>query len=275
MESAIILKQLTTGYRQKGKSRVVCKEMNATLMSGQLTCLIGPNGTGKSTLLRTLAAFQPALDGEIVFLGKPLNQYSNEELAKRISIVLTNNSHIKNLTTYEVIGLGRSPYTGFWGRLSEHDHQIIRQCIQRVGIEKVAQQAFQTLSDGERQKAMIAKAIAQETPVILLDEPTAFLYYPNKVGVMLMLRSLAHDMAKTILMSIHDIDLALQVADNIWLLTEEGTLINGTPEQLCSDGTIQRHVVSQDIEFDTSRRTFSITLPPLSQSSSIPYTKNI
>lgn len=261
MESAIILRHLTTGYRLKGKDRIVTKDMNASLISGQLTCLIGPNGTGKSTLLRTLASFQPALSGEVSLFNKPVSSYSNEELSKHISIVLTNNSHIKNLTTYEVVGLGRSPYTGFWGRLSEQDHNIIRQCIQRVGIEKVAQQAFQTLSDGERQKAMIAKAIAQETPVILLDEPTAFLYYPNKVGVMLMLRSLAHDMGKTILMSIHDIDLALQVADNIWLLTEDGTLINGTPEQLCSDGTIQRHVVSEDIEFDTLRRTFSIKLP--------------
>ena len=261
MESAIILRQLTTGYRLKGKDRIVSKDMNASLISGQLTCLIGPNGTGKSTLLRTLASFQPALSGEVSLFNTPVSSYSNEELSKHISIVLTNNSHIKNLTTYEVVGLGRSPYTGFWGRLSEQDHNIIRQCIQRVGIEKVAQQAFQTLSDGERQKAMIAKAIAQETPVILLDEPTAFLYYPNKVGVMLMLRSLAHDMGKTILMSIHDIDLALQVADNIWLLTEDGTLINGTPEQLCSDGTIQRHVVSEDIEFDTLRRTFSIKLP--------------
>ncbi len=262
MEPAVILKNLSTGYHQKGKDRIVCKGMNGTLMSGQLTCLIGPNGIGKSTLLRTLAAFQPAIDGDIEFFGKPLGKYSNEELAKLISIVLTNNSHIKNLTTYEVIGLGRSPYTGFWGRLSEHDHQIIRQCIQTVGIDKVAQQAFQTLSDGERQKAMIAKAIAQETPVILLDEPTAFLYYPNKVGVMLMLRSLAHDMGKTILMSIHDIDLALQVADNIWLLTDDGALINGTPEKLCSNGTIQKYVVSNDIEFDTLHRTFCIKLSP-------------
>ena len=260
MESSITLRQLTTGYRLKGKDRIVSRDMNASLIAGQLTCLIGPNGTGKSTLLRTLAAFQPPLSGDVVLFDKPVGSYSNEELAKLISIVLTNNAHIKNLTTYEVIGLGRSPYTGFWGRLSQHDHEVITQCIQRVGIGNVAQQAFQTLSDGERQKAMIAKAIAQETPIILLDEPTAFLYYPNKVGVMLMLRSLAHEMGKTILMSIHDIDLALQVADQIWLLADDGSLINGTPEQLCSDGTIQQHVVSEHIEFDTQRRTFAIKL---------------
>lgn len=232
--------------------------MNTTLIQGQLTCLIGPNGTGKSTLLRTIAAFQPALSGEVILMGKDVKTYDNEELAKLVSIVLTNNSHIKNLTTYEVIGLGRSPYTGFWGRLQENDRQVIEDCIRRVGIEKVAQQAFQTLSDGERQKAMIAKAIAQETPVILLDEPTAFLYYPNKVGVMLMLRQLAHEMGKTVLMSIHDIDLALQVADNIWLLTEQGNLICGSPKQLCDDGTIQQHIINDNIEFDSIHRSFYI-----------------
>lgn len=237
---------------------MVSRDINASLISGQLTCLIGPNGTGKSTLLRTLGGFQPALSGEVTIFNQSISRFSNEELSKLISIVLTNNSHIKNLTTYEVIGLGRSPYTGFWGRLSEHDHQIVRKCIAQVGIEHVAQQAFQTLSDGERQKAMIAKAIAQETPIILLDEPTAFLYYPNKVGVMLMLRRLAHEMNKAVLLSIHDIDLALQVADQIWLLADDGSLINGTPEQLCSDGSIQQHVVSEHIEFDPQRRTFYI-----------------
>jgi len=260
MKTAITLQSLTTGYRSKGKERVVSRNMNAELKTGQLTCLIGPNGSGKSTLLRTIAAFQPMLSGQVSLFDQPLSSYNNEQLSKLVSIVLTNNAHIKNLTTYEVIGLGRSPYTGFWGRLRKADKKIIEQCIEWVGIEKVAHQAFQTLSDGERQKAMIAKAIAQETPIILLDEPTAFLYYPNKVGVMLMLRRLAHDTGKATLLSIHDIDLALQVADNIWLLTEEGELINGTPAQLCSDGTIQHHVMSEDISFDPNTRTFNIKL---------------
>ncbi len=258
MNNIIRLKGLSTGYKLKRKDKIISKELNAGLHAGELTCLIGPNGTGKSTLIRTIAAFQPALSGQILLYGKSIYQYSNDDFSKLISIVLTDNSHIKNLTTYEVIGLGRSPYTGFWGRLREKDKRIVEQCIEWVGIEKVAQQAFHTLSDGERQKAMIAKAIAQETPVILLDEPTAFLYYPNKVSVMLMLRKLAHKMGKTILMSIHDIDLALQVADNIWMLDENGDLINGNPEQLCSDGTIKQHIVSDNIQFDPERRTFKI-----------------
>lgn len=260
MDSIIQLEGLTTGYKVKGKDKVVSRNLNATLHTGTITCLIGPNGTGKSTLLRTVASFQPSLQGQVLLNGKAVTQYSNEELSKLLSIVLTNNSHIKNLTTYEVVGLGRSPYTGFWGKLEAKDRHIVEQCIKMVGIENVAQQAFQTLSDGERQKAMIAKAVAQETPIILLDEPTAFLYYPNKVGVMLMLRRFAHDMGKTILLSIHDIDLALQVADNIWLLDDKGNLIEGSPDKLCNDGTIEREVASEDIQFDKEKRTFRIRL---------------
>lgn len=257
-EPVIQLQDLSTGYRLKGKDKTVSSGLNVALSPASVTCLIGPNGTGKSTLLRTIAGFQPPLGGQVLLQDKPIQQYTNERLARLISIVLTSNSHIKNLTTYEVVGMGRSPYTGFWGRLRAEDRRIVEKCIQMVGVEKVAQQAFQTLSDGERQKAMIAKAVAQETPVILLDEPTAFLYYPNKVGVMLMLRRFAHEMGKTILMSIHDIDLALQVADNIWLLREDGTLISGTPEQLCNNGTIEREVTGADILFDRRRRTFTI-----------------
>jgi iron complex transport system ATP-binding protein len=259
-DPTIRLQDLSTGYKVKGKDKVVSSHLNAALAPGTVTCLIGPNGTGKSTLLLTVAGFQSALGGQVLLYGKPVGQYTNEELAKLISIVLTNNSHIRNLTTYEVIGMGRSPYTDFWGRLGVSDKKIVEDCIKLVGAEKVAHQAFQTLSDGERQKAMIAKAVAQQTPVILLDEPTAFLYYPNKVSVMTMLRRFAHEMGKTILLSIHDIDLALQTADNIWLLKESGELIDGTPGQLCNDGTIEREIVNDNIRFDRQRRTFTIQL---------------
>lgn len=250
----IELRNLTTGYKDKTVSR----NLNAQLQPGQLTCLIGPNGTGKSTLLRTIANFQPAIDGTVLVAGKPIGSYKSEELARLISIVLTDNTHIKGLTTFEVVGMGRSPYTGFWGRLTADDRKMVEKCIDRVGVSHVAQQPIETLSDGERQKTMIAKAIAQETPIILLDEPTAFLYFPNKVGVMLMLRQLAHDMGKTVLMSIHDIDLALQIADNIWLLDDGGQLISGTPRQLCDDGVIAKHVVNEHIDFDAQTITFRI-----------------
>ena len=250
----IELRNLTTGYKDKTVSR----NLNAQLQPGQLTCLIGPNGTGKSTLLRTIANFQPAIDGTVLVAGKPIGSYKSEELARLISIVLTDNTHIKGLTAFEVVGMGRSPYTGFWGRLTADDRKIVEQCMKQMGVEHVAQHLIETLSDGERQKTMIAKAIAQETPVILLDEPTAFLYYPNKVAVLLMLSKLAHETGKTILISIHDIDLALQVADYIWMLDQDGRLTSGTPRQLCDDGTIERHVANDNIEFNPQTKTFKV-----------------
>lgn len=250
----LTLRNLTTGYSTKS----VSKNLNATLQEGQLTCLIGPNGTGKSTLLRTIAGFLDAISGDILIDGKPTQSYTSNELSRLISIVLTDNTHIKGLTAYEVVGMGRSPYTGFWGRFDSHDHDVIKQCMQQMGVEHVAERPIQTLSDGERQKTMIAKAMAQETPIILLDEPTAFLYYPNKVAVLLMLRKLAHDTGKTILLSIHDIDLALQVADYIWMLDEESNLISGTPRTLCDDGTIARHISNEHIEFNPQTITFKV-----------------
>lgn len=250
----LTLKNLTTGYDTKS----VSKNLNATLQEGQLTCLIGPNGTGKSTLLRTIAGFLNAISGDIFIDGKSTQSYTSNELSRLISIVLTDNTHIKGLTAYEVVGMGRSPYTGFWGRFDSHDHAVIRQCMQQMGVENMAERPIQTLSDGERQKTMIAKAMAQETPIILLDEPTAFLYYPNKVAVLLMLRQLAHDTGKTILLSIHDIDLALQVADYIWMLDEESNLISGTPRTLCDDGTIARYISNEHIEFNPQTITFKV-----------------
>ena len=252
----IELQSLTTGY----KGKVVSRNLNAQLQTGQLTCMIGSNGAGKSTLLRTIANFQPALSGQVILGEKAITEYNSGELSRLISIVLTDNTHIKGLTTFEVVGMGRSPYTGFWGRLSEEDRRIVEQCIGRVGINHVSQQQIQTLSDGERQKTMIAKAIAQETPIILLDEPTAFLYYPNKVEVMLMLRQLAHETGKTILMSIHDIELALQIADNIWLLNEQGELIHGTPRELGNNGTIDKYATNGNITFDSQSLTFRVKL---------------
>lgn len=255
---AIELKDLATGYHSKGNDKVVSKDLNAVVHSGELTCLIGPNGAGKSTLLRTIAGFQPAISGDVLLDGQSVSSYESNELAKNISIVLTDNSNIQNLTAYEVVAMGRTPYTGFWGRLKSADKSIVQNCLQLVGIENIAQQAIQTLSDGERQKTMIAKAIAQETPNILLDEPTAFLYYPNKVAIMMLLRRLAHEMGKAVLLSIHDIDLALQVADKILFMQKDGSIICGTPEQLCENGTIEQQITGSDIEFDRTNMAFKV-----------------
>lgn len=239
----IRLTQLCIGYHsKKGARKTVMGDINSCIYSGQLTCLIGENGVGKSTLLRTLAAFQPAISGKILVQGQDIYAMSARKRAKTISVVLTDRPDIQNMTASELVGLGRSPYTNFWGTLSSHDHEVALNAMQQVGIAHLASQPFHALSDGERQKVMIAKALAQETPIILLDEPTAFLDYPSKVDVLHLLRRLAHELDKTIFLSTHDLELALQMADTIWLLDQQRGLITGTAKQLQAQGLIQQFV---------------------------------
>lgn len=258
MSISIELKDLTTGYKVKGGEKVISQKLNATLNNGEMTCLLGPNGAGKSTLLRTLAAFQPSLSGSIEVMGQDIQSYTSKNLARLVSVVLTDNSDIKNMTAWEVVAMGRSPYTGFWGRLEEKDKQMVKKCLGWVNIEELQDRKMLTLSDGERQKVMIAKAIAQETPVIFLDEPTAYLDYPSKIAMMLLLHRLAKALKKTIFMSTHDLEHALQVADQVWLLDREQGLTTGLPEDLSIDGSIEKYFAKEGLLFDRESCTFSI-----------------
>ena len=221
MES-VLLQHLSIGYTHKGQQHVVVADINAAIQRGQLTCLLGRNGVGKSTLLRTLAAFQPPLAGEIVMEGRIIGAYSDKEMSKLIGIVLTEKPQVQNMMVAEMVAMGRSPYTGFWGTLEEEDEQIVQDAIRLTGIESLQERLIQTLSDGERQKVMIAKALAQQTPVLVLDEPTAFLDYPSKVEMMQLLCRLAKEMDKTIVLSTHDIELAAKIATRFLLLSENG-----------------------------------------------------
>ena len=162
----ITLENLSIGYTSKNNRKVVAEGINATLNDSELTCLIGPNGIGKSTLLRTLSAFQPPLEGSITIDGKRLETLSDKEVSRLIGVVLTTKPDVQNITVTELVGLGRSPYTGFWGTLNEKDSEIVEESIANTGITHLAERMIQTLSDGERQKVMIAKALAQQTPVI-------------------------------------------------------------------------------------------------------------
>ena len=155
--------------------------INAAIRSGELTCLLGANGVGKSTLLRTLAAFQPKLDGEVLIEGQEITTFNDKELSRMIGVVLTEKPDIRNMSVRELVALGRSPYTGFWGTLHDDDWQVVDEAIHAVRIEPLRERMIHTLSDGERQKVMIAKALAQQTPIIYLDEPTAFLDYPSNL----------------------------------------------------------------------------------------------
>ena len=216
----ISLSQLSVGY---SLSHPVISDINLELRSGQLACLIGENGIGKSTLLKTLTGFLRKLKGSLLLGDRDIESFSQRELARQVSIVLTQKPDVQNLTIEEIIGLGRSPYTGFFGRLRAEDRKVVDDAIATMGIEKLRGRMIQTLSDGERQKVMIAKALAQETPIILLDEPTAFLDFPSKAETFQSLQRMAHERDKLILLSTHDLELAVRFADSL-LEVKKGTL---------------------------------------------------
>lgn len=229
--NTIQLKDLSIGYKlHNGKTKIIASHINASVESGMLTCLIGRNGTGKSTLLRTMTGFIPPLEGQVILEGRDLSMLSATERARIISIVLTERPETDNITVNELVGMGRLPYTNFWGTLQEEDRQIVDDAMQMIGIYELRNRKIGTLSDGEKQKAMIGKAIAQQTPVIILDEPTAFLDYPSKQETMLLLHQLAQELNKTIFLSTHDLNIAYQVADKIWCMGNDDGLRIGDEE---------------------------------------------
>lgn len=233
------LNDITIGYH--GKS--VARHLTAHLPQGTMTCLIGSNGSGKSTLLRTIATFQPPLAGTITIAAPrqtDIATLSPQQRARTIGVVLTERANLHGITVRQLVAMGRQPYTGFWGRLSADDKATIDHALALTGTEHLADNDASALSDGERQKVMIAKALAQQTPFILLDEPTAFLDYPSKVSTMEMLRRLCHEQGKTVLLSTHDLDTALRLTDRLWLMAD-GTLLSGTTETLRTEVSAFMH----------------------------------
>ncbi len=227
----IVISDLSIGYKDK----VVWQGLTADVTSGRLTCLLGVNGVGKSTLLRTIAGFQPPLAGMVQLANgagklRDVTLLSKSQLSKIVSVVLTQRPDVQNMTVREMVGMGRLPYSGFFGSLHADDERIVDEAMAATGIADFAPRMFHALSDGERQKVMIAKALAQQTPIILLDEPTAFLDYPSKVEMMKLLHRLATDYDKTILLSTHDLELALQLGDR--LLTLDKGLREMSKEEL-------------------------------------------
>lgn len=251
------LHNLHIGYDDDDRRTVVAEALNASLPCGKLTCLIGPNGVGKSTLMRTMSGFLAPLRGDVCIEGVSIGTYTPKKLSELIGVVLTGKKNSAELTVEEIVALGRVPYTNFWGTLSKSDLTVVTEAISLVGIEELRFRKIHQLSDGEYQKAMIAKALAQQTPIIFLDEPTAFLDYPSKIAMMQLLRRLAHEQHKLIVLSSHDLDIAFQTADYIWLLGREG-LQTGTLDELAQCGAISAFLDNADLYFDVSARRICI-----------------
>lgn len=254
--------KLSIGYRMKRQNRIIQSNLNFKLYRGELTCLLGANGAGKSTLLRTLAATQPPLDGQLVLAGRPLHAYSERERSRTIGIVLTDKTQAGGLTVSELVALGRQPYTGFFGRLHKHDEELVRQALEDVGLSHMAEAYTSELSDGERQKVMIAKALVQECPFILLDEPTAFLDVVSRIEIMHLLHRLATKENKAILLSTHDIEQALALADRLWLMTRENGLICGVTEDILLSHQMDNLFPSRpQIQFNLRHGYFASDIP--------------
>ena len=252
MEKKIVIqgKDLSIGYRTGKKEKIVHQHLNFQLHAGELTCLLGANGAGKSTLLRTLSASQPSLKGELLILDKTVSAYTEKERSRTIGVVLTDKTFTGGLSVYELVALGRQPHTGFFGRLTKEDRRIVEEAMENVGIAHKARNYTAELSDGERQKVMIAKALVQECPLILLDEPTAFLDVVSRIEIMHLLHRLAIEQNKAILLSTHDIEQALVLSDKLWLLTKGEGLQYGVTEDIILSHRMDSLFPHKDIRFD-------------------------
>lgn len=258
LQPLLQVKELVIGYKRTADGhKKVAGPLNLEMYAGQLVCLLGPNGCGKSTLLRSIAGLQPVLNGYIEVEGQRLDQLPPAHIAKIISLVLTDNVRSGNLDVYSLIALGRYPHTGWLGTLSKKDKEIIDLAIQSTHTAAFLPRKLDSLSDGECQKVMLARALAQDTPLVILDEPTAHLDLPSRIQLMGLLHQLAREMNKAILISTHELDLALQAADEIWLMSD-GDLTTGLPEELVLNGSFQQAFDKEGILFDTSTGTFNL-----------------
>ncbi len=248
---------LKIGYKNSGKiPKVIAEALNLQLKAGEFVCLVGPNGVGKSTLLRTLTGLQPKLAGEIQLSGRKLESYHPRDLANQVSVVLTSPISVGAMRVDELAAMGRFPFTGLFDRMTEHDWEVVHETLRVVGVDNLSHRYIHTLSDGERQKVMIARALAQEPRLLVLDEPTAYLDLPGRVVVMNLLHNLSSEHDKAVLTSTHDLELALRHADRIWLMDDEGQIYQGAPEDLVLNGSFAQTFKRTGVLFDPLSGTF-------------------
>lgn len=242
--------KLEIGY-QKGRNQLsVQKNLEFTASEGDFIAIVGPNGCGKSTLLKTMGGLLYPLSGVLELNGKSVDQISLQERAKLFSLVLTDTVNVGYITVYQMVSMGRHPYTTFAGKLGKQDQKIVDESLNAVNMSSMSHNYLQELSDGERQRVMIAKALAQTTPMIFLDEPTSHLDLPNRIETILLLKNLSKETGKTILISTHEIDMALRLADKIWLMEKGNGLCSGKPKEMLENGKLQSVFKSDNFGFD-------------------------
>jgi iron complex transport system ATP-binding protein len=249
---------LTVGYRARHRTRAVLEGVNVSVSRGQLVCLLGPNGIGKSTLLRTLAAMQPALAGRVELDARDARLLAPADLARRLAVVLTDRGAIDGLSARRVVELGRYPHVGWFGVLRHRDGIAVDAALAAVAASHLADQEISRLSDGERQRVMIARALAQQPSVLLLDEPTAFLDVPSRVELMALLRDLTRREHVLAIVSTHDLELALRVADVVWLVMPGGELASGAPEDVMLSGVVNAAFEGHRLRFHVADRSFRL-----------------
>lgn len=254
---------LEIGYSPaSGPRSVVAQDLEVELYRGELVGLLGPNGAGKSTLLRTLAGLQRPLAGRIWLDGCDLRRLSPRSRARRLSVVLSERGAATGLSARSLVALGRQPHTGWWGRLLAEDLERVSEALEAVGASDLADRPVAELSDGEQQRVLIARALAQDTAVLVMDEPTAYLDLPHRVELLRRLRDLARETGQAVLLSTHDLDLALRCADRLWLLPRVGSLQAGAPEDLVLSGALQRIFDGQSVSFDPRSGSFALNAQP-------------
>lgn len=246
---------LSIGYKDHQKIKTIASNIDITLQSGKLISLIGSNGIGKSTFLKTISGIIPALKGSVHLNQKKLDLFSNLELAESLSLVLTEKIPSSSLSVFELVALGRQPYTNWLGKLSKEDELQIDNALKLTQIEHLKNQKYYELSDGQFQKVLIARAIAQNTPFIILDEPSTHLDLFHKVSLFKLLQKLAHETQKCILFSTHDLDLAIQLSDEI-ILMKENILKHNTPTELIDQGVFDAFFDDETIYFDRNTKQF-------------------
>ncbi len=265
MKAPLVTSQLSIGYKTGKQTRLVASDLNLTLRRGQLICLLGQNGVGKSTLMRTLAGMQPALAGEVRLDDVPVHAIPARELAQQLAIVTTDRVEVGMMTGRMLIELGRHPHTDWTGQLTPDDERVVNQILSQVHAEDLAERRLSEMSDGERQRVLIGRALAQQGNVLLLDEPTAYLDLPRRYEIVQLLRRLARDTGQAILMSTHDLDLALKAADRLWVMDANGHIEDGVPEDLVLSGHLQRAFDSDGVTFDMMTGSYTLQTPVIGQ----------